>query len=110
MVRNRPARELRSSVGVATLVLAEAKNPSIRFVMSYDSNCLMNPESFLVERELLASFFDSMASPKYQIGTERLKCEFASYEEAIGRYEMLMRNWKAEEVYRHPKILGWSSP
>lgn len=68
----------------------------------------MDPESFLIEKDLLAPWFDSMANPTYHVTTSRIAGEFKDFEAALDRYLLLVKNWRATEDYVQPRIFKWS--
>jgi hypothetical protein len=80
---------------------------SVTLWLEYDPACRMDPEAMLIEKDLLAPMFESIANPTYKIETSRIKAEFKSLTDALERYRELAANWKAKEVFKHPKIFRW---
>lgn len=89
-----------------SLLLRKCEEGGISFHLYYDDSG-KDPESFLVERDLLAPLFDSMTSPMYRVQSARVEAEFKDFGDALDRYYELVINWKATETYVHPKIFKY---
>jgi len=91
-----------------SLLLRKCEAPTpVEFHLYYDSADGLDPESYLIEKDILAPMFDSMASPKYTVNSARVSAEFSDFGEALERYYQLAINWKATETYVHPRIFKW---
>jgi len=91
-----------------SLLLRKCETPTfIAFHLYYDDKDRCDPETYLIEKDLLAPLFDSMANPKYTVESSRISAEFNDFGEALGRYYELAINWKATETYVHPHIFKW---
>jgi len=86
---------------------SEAVDQEVKFWMEYDPSCKMDPESMLIEKDLLAPMFDSTAHPVYRVTSGRIDAVFDSFEDALNRYKEITENWKAHEVFKHAKIFRW---
>lgn len=90
-----------------SLLLRKCEEPTgITFHLYYDE-AGKDPESFLVERDLLAPLFDSHTNPTYRVQSARVDAEFRDFGNALDRYYELVINWKAIETYVHPKIFRY---
>jgi len=86
---------------------SEAVGQIIQLWMEYDPSCSMDPETMLIEKDLLAPLFDSTAHPTYRVQSGRIDAVFDSFTDALDRYMALVRNWNAKETFKHPKIFRW---
>lgn len=94
-----------------TILLRQADGDfPVSFHLKYDTTSKLVPYRFLVERDLLAPFFDQEAHPVYEVKAPRIAAEFGSYGEALDRYLEIVRNWKVTESYVHPKIFRGQKP
>jgi len=76
--------------------------------MEYDPACNMDPEAMLIEKDLLAPLFDSTVHPLYKVeSSDKIRAEFDSFTDALDRYRELVRNWNAQETFKHAKIFRW---
>lgn len=82
-------------------------NYDIQFHLYYDDNGGLRPEGYLIEKDILAPIFDSVANPKYTVKTGRIDAEFSDFGEALERYYELVINWKGVESYVHPDIFRY---
>jgi hypothetical protein len=94
------------------LALRRAKNGDreILFKLHYTPVDGYEPESMLIEKDLLAPMFDSAVEPVYTVVTGQIRGRFAGalgFEDALNRYLELVRNFKATEDYIHPEIFRW---
>lgn len=89
-----------------SLLLRKAEASGISLHLHYDGDG-MDPESFLVERDLLAPLFDQQSNPLYRVQSYRIEAEFKDFNEALNRYYELVINWKGIETYVHPRIFKW---
>ena len=78
--------------------------------MKYDTASKLDPFRFLIERDLLAPFFDQEAHPVYVVEAPRIRAEFDSYGDALDRYLELVRNWRVTESYVHRRIFRGEQP
>ncbi len=91
-----------------SLLLRKAEgNYSVEFHIYYDDVHGYSPDTHLIEKDILASLFDSVANPKYTIRAPRLEIELKDFGEALERYYQLVRNWRATETYIHPTIFRY---
>jgi len=91
-----------------SLLLRKCEDPTqIAFHLYYESKDGLDPETYLIEKDILAPWFDSMANPKYTVQSARVHAEFNDFGEALERYYQLAINWKAVETYVHPLIFKW---
>jgi hypothetical protein len=91
-----------------SLLLRKCDPPTpISFHLYYDE-VGKDPESFLVEPDILAAIFDSTARPTYKVeAVGRINAELDDFRAALDRYYELVINWKGIEVYVHPKIFRY---
>ena len=62
-----------------SLLLRKCEGPTeVSFHLYYDE-VGKDPESFLVERDLLAPLFDSFTSPMYRVQSGRIDAEFRDF-------------------------------
>lgn len=93
---------------IKSLLLRKCENPSaISFHLYYESGDGIDPTTYLIEKDILAPLFDSLATPKYTVESWRVNAEFRDFNEALERYYQLVINWKAIESYVHPTIFKW---
>jgi hypothetical protein len=91
-----------------SLLLRKCGEPTlITFHLFYDTNDGADPEALLIEKDLLAPLFDTMALHKYTVECRDIRGEFPSFGDALARYYELVINWKAIETYVHPVIFRW---
>lgn len=77
---------------------------NVEFHVYYDEVPGYAPDTHLIEKDILAPLFDSVANPKYTVRAPRIEVELADFGAALERYYDLVRNWKATETYIHPHV------
>jgi hypothetical protein len=87
------------------LLRKSEENKVVTFHLYYEGD--LKPEDFLIERDVLAAFFDSCSNPLYVVECGTIHAEFVDFRQALERYYELVVNWKGVETYVHPKIFYW---
>lgn len=94
-----------------TVLLRKAEgNYDVSLHLLYDKCYGLDPERYLIERDLLATVFDQEVRPKYQLNAPRVRAVIEDFQTALDRYFELLRNWRASESYVHPKIFRDEKP
>lgn len=96
--------------GRVMLRRANGIDEKCRLHLVYDLDAGFDPEKYLIEKDLLADFFDSCVTLAYEVRTDRIKASFVSFRDALARYTELVTNLRLNEDYVHERVFRGEKP